>query len=87
MGPDPSTKLLGMMEVQLINNELLKELHDQSVENISKNEVVISGGVSEYRPGLDNSLHDAFERADALMYKEKKLLKSMGAISREDADV
>ena len=71
----------------LIREELLKELHDQSVENISKNEVVISGGVSEYRPGLDNSLHDAFERADALMYKEKKLLKSMGAISREDADV
>jgi len=29
-------------------------------------------------------VQDAFERADALMYEEKKLLKSMGAITRED---
>ena len=27
-----------------------------------------------------------FERADALMYEEKKLLKGMGAVSREDAE-
>ena len=27
-----------------------------------------------------------FERADVLMYEEKKLLKSMGSISRKDAE-
>ncbi len=68
----------------LSRKDLLQALHDRSEEHISTNEVVISGGLSEYRPGSDSSLHDAFERADALMYEEKKLLKSMGAITRED---
>ena len=71
----------------LIRKELVLALHDRSVAHISTNEVVISGGFSDYRPGEDSSFHDAFERADALMYEEKKLLKSMGAISREDAEV
>ncbi len=68
----------------LSRKDLLQTLHDRSVEHISMNDVVISGGLSEYRPGSDSSLHDAFERADAMMYEEKKLLKSMGAITRED---
>ena len=66
----------------LIREDLINALHDRSVEHISTNEVVVSGGLSDYKPGLDSSLHDAFERADALMYEEKKLLKSMGSISR-----
>ena len=70
----------------LIRKELVLALHDRSVANISKNEVVISGGLSDYTPGADTCFHDAFERADALMYEEKKLLKGMGAISREDAE-
>ena len=70
----------------LIRKELVLALHDRSVEHISTNEVVISGGLSDYQPGVDSSFHDAFERADALMYEEKKLLKGMGAISREDAE-
>ncbi|MBQ6961565.1 MAG: amino acid permease [Clostridia bacterium] len=70
----------------LIRKELVLALHDRSVEHISTNEVVISGGLSDYKPGEDTSFHDAFERADALMYEEKKLLKGMGAISREDAE-
>ena len=69
----------------LTRKELVLALHDRSVDHIGKNEVVISGGFSDYKPGLDSSFHDTFERADALMYKEKKLLKDMGAISREDA--
>ena len=71
----------------LIRKELVLALHDRSVTHISTKEVVISGGLSEYKPGEDDSLHDAFERADVLMYEEKKLLKGMGAISREDAEV
>ena len=70
----------------IIRKELVLALHDRSVEHISKNEVVISGGLSEYDPEADGSFHDVFERADALMYEEKKLLKGMGAISREDAE-
>ena len=69
----------------LVRNELVLELHDRSAANIGTNEVVISGGLSDYMPETDSSLHDTFERADALMYKEKQLLKSMGAITREDA--
>ncbi len=69
-----------------IRKELVLALHDRSVEHISKNEVVISGGLSDFDPGADSSFHDVFERADALMYEEKKLLKGMGAISREDAE-
>ena len=70
----------------LIRKELLLALHDRSVEHISTREVIISGGLSDYEPGTDTSFHDVFERADTLMYEEKKLLKSMGAISREDAE-
>ena len=69
----------------LIRNELVLTLHDRSVEHISKKDVVISGGLSDYRQGTDSNFHDVFERADALMYEEKKLLKSMGSISRDDA--
>ena len=70
----------------LIRKELVLALHDRSVEHISTKDVVISGGLSDYKPGEDTCLHDVFERADSLMYEEKKLLKGMGAISREDAE-
>ncbi len=71
----------------LNRKELVLELHDRSVEHIRTNEVVISGGLSDYKPGLDSSFHDAFERADALMYEEKKLLKDMGANARENTGI
>ena len=70
----------------LIRKELVLALHDRSVQHISTKEVVISGGLSDYQPGTDSCFHDVFERADALMYEEKKLLKGMGAVSREDAE-
>ena len=70
----------------LIRKELVLALHDRSVAHISTKEVVISGGLSDYKPGEDLSFHAVFERADELMYEEKKLLKGMGAISREDAE-
>ena len=71
----------------LIRNELVLALHDRSVVHISTNEVVISGGLSDYIPEEDTCFHDVFERADALMYEEKKLqLKGMGAVTREDAE-
>ena len=62
----------------LIRNELVLALHDRSVVHISTNEVVISGGLSDYIPEEDTCFHDVFERADALMYEEKKLARGRG---------
>ena len=62
----------------LIRRELLLALHDRSVEHIGTEDVVISGGISEYRPGADTGFRDVFERADAQMYAEKQRLKDMG---------
>lgn len=63
--------------------QLMDMLHEQSVEHIGSGEVVVSGGISDYIPGEDTSMHAVFERADALMYREKKALKEMGARTRE----
>ena len=65
--------------------ELMQRLHDLSVEHIDSGEVVVSGGLSDFAAGEDRNLHAVFERADRLMYQEKKLLKSLGAITRDDA--
>ena len=67
----------------LIRKELVLALHDRSVEHISTKEVVISGGLSDYRRGEDTCFRDVFERADALMYKRKMQLKGMGAKTRD----
>ncbi len=70
----------------LIRKELVLALHDRSVEHIRSEEVVISGGLSEFKPGQDASFHDVFKRADALMYEEKQLLKGMGSITRDETE-
>ena len=41
-----------------------------------------AGGISEFNAETDNRMSTVFERADALMYEDKQLLKSKGAISR-----
>ena len=63
-------------------HDLMHGLHDLSVSHIASGEVVVSGGLADFDAGADRNLHAVFERADALMYKEKKLLKSMGARTR-----
>ena len=67
-----------------MRKELTALLHDQSVDHIKNGGAVISGAVSEFRPETDNDVHEVFERADALMYEEKRLLKSLGAVTRDD---
>ena len=67
-----------------IRSELMQMLHNRSVDNISLGRVVVSGGISEFNRETDPSFHSVFERADELMYKEKMLLKSLGAVTRED---
>lgn len=61
---------------------IMKRLHDMSVENIEKGGVVVSGGISDYEPNVSESFKSVFEKADALMYEEKKMLKCMGAATR-----
>ena len=63
---------------------LMHELHNRSVLHISTQGAVVSGGAAEYQAGQDQSIQDVFERADSAMYKEKMLLKELGAESRED---
>ena len=61
---------------------IMRSLHDQSVQNIGRGEVVVSGGLAEYAPGQTQTCHAVFEQADSNMYAEKKLLKSLGAKTR-----
>lgn len=63
-------------------SDLMKALHQKSVSSIGTDNVVISGGISDYVPGKDKNIHDVFERADRLMYEEKETLKKMGAKTR-----
>ncbi len=67
-----------------VRKELMKVLHDRSVDHISTEGVVVSGGISDFVRGEDVSFHQVFERADALMYEEKQLLKGLGSISRDE---
>ena len=68
----------------VIRKELILALHDRSVEHIGTESPVISAGYSDYIPGEDAGFQAVFERADAQMYEEKKLLKGMGEETRED---
>ena len=67
-----------------MREELVALMHDRSVEHITSGGAVISAAVSEYRAELDTDVHEVFERADVLMYEEKKLLKSLGAVTRDE---
>ncbi|MCR5293684.1 MAG: diguanylate cyclase [Lachnospiraceae bacterium] len=63
--------------------ELLQELHDLSASHIGTTEAVVAGGLAEYKPDRDHYLRDILDRADSTMYKEKMLLKNLGAATRE----
>ena len=62
--------------------EILKTFHARVEENLRKDDVVVSAGISDYDPEADKTVHAVFERADAQMYQRKKELKSMGARTR-----
>ena len=61
---------------------LMERLHSMSEDHIGTDEAVVAGGISEFNAETDNRMSTVFERADALMYEDKQLLKSKGAISR-----
>ena len=62
--------------------QLMQALHDRSVANIETGDVVIAGGLAVFDRNADARLRPVFDRADAAMYKEKQLLKGMGAKTR-----
>lgn len=66
---------------------LVQELHNLSTIHIGTDDAVVSCGMTEYAPDQDHCLRDIFERADAIMYKDKMHLKSLGAATREDETV
>ena len=60
--------------------ELLGRLRSKIFENcVRKNGPVVAVGVSSFEPKKDNYVSDVFERADALMYENKKELKTQFA--------
>lgn len=62
--------------------EVIDAFNRKVEENIKNNEVVVSIGYTTLQPE-DEQLHDLFQRADQMMYERKKLLKSMGAKTRD----
>ena len=81
MGGDEFTVFLTGRDFEN-RSEYMKNLHNTSVNNIESGRVVVSGGIADYSGDKDKDIHSVFERADALMYEEKKLLKSLGAKTR-----
>ena len=63
---------------------LMRELHQLSSAHIATDEAIVSAGLAEYDPDRDHSVREIFERADAIMYQDKTLLKSLGAVIRDD---
>jgi len=63
-------------------DQLMQTLHDRSVANIATGDVVVSGGLAVFDRNTDTRLRPVFDRADAAMYREKQLLKGMGAQTR-----
>ncbi len=62
---------------------ILREFNALIEENIREGRVVASLGLAVYDHGKDQSFHEAFKRADDLMYERKMQLKSMGAVTRD----
>lgn len=55
---------------------LCKTLSEQIEKNNETGGVVIACGISEFIPGSDKAVSAVFERADELMYANKKQLKA-----------
>ena len=83
VGGDEFTAVLSGRDFA-VRSDLMQILHDRSVEHIDSNDAVVSGGIAVFDPENDHNVHDVFQRADEEMYAEKKRLKSLGAVTRDD---
>ena len=58
--------------------ELIKGLRDRVLENLeSGNGPVIAVGIADFDPEKDSKVSDVFERADSMMYEDKRRLKEI----------
>ena len=58
-------------------DSLLSEFENKMEENLKLGLIVISSGISRFLPEKDKSFRAVFGRADAKMYRRKKMLKEM----------
>ena len=56
---------------------LMQDVHDIVHENMKKGLVTFAAGISDFQPGEDSGTVCVFERADELMYNNKKHLKML----------
>ncbi|HCM91332.1 MAG TPA: GGDEF domain-containing protein [Lachnospiraceae bacterium] len=57
-------------------NRLMEQLHSTVLSNLERHDgPVIASGIAEYKPESDTSVTDIFDRADHLMYEDKRELK------------
>ena len=57
-------------------NTLMEQLHSTVLSNLERHDgPVIASGIAEYKPESDTSVTDIFDRADHLMYEDKRELK------------
>ncbi len=65
-------------------DELLEKFEKQVLGNLGKGRPVVAFGYARFQPQQDQNIRTVFERADANMYQEKMLLKSLGASKSAD---
>ncbi len=83
IGGDEFTAILE--NADYINQEaLLERFEKQVLGNLDRGKAVVSFGCARFNPQQDKNFRMVFERADAMMYTEKLLLKSLGAAVTEE---
>ena len=58
-------------------HEIMQQLKERVERHLLRGAVVVAAGMSEYVKDSDKSVRQVFERADRLMYAEKKRLKEL----------
>ena len=66
-------------------DELLEHFEKQVLVNLEHSKPVVSFGCARFNSQQHKSFRAVFEQADAAMYREKTLLKSLGAKERSEA--
>lgn len=83
IGGDEFTAILEGKDYS-VQEKLLERFEKKVLLNVERKGAVVAFGCSRFNPHLDTNIQMVFERADAMMYQEKKLLKSLGKSSEEE---
>ena len=63
---------------------LMGEMARHNAQGRSSGGAIVASGLAEYRPGEDDRVSAVYERADAMMYLDKKRLKAGVARTRQE---